>query len=152
MNRLDGADREVPGDRLVIEVDVGSLEAFAGTVESEVDTAMRVRVSELLARYGDGVSFGTGGVSGTVSQARQRCRDCTTAVVRQLLGLVDGAVVLARSARAVAASYTEADALAVASSRVVTESLATLSALDAEAGADVVHPPATVARNRPVAR
>jgi hypothetical protein len=125
-----------------IDVDVSGLERFAGSVESEVNANFRPQASNIMKVHAAGSHFGLGHSSVDVRAARDRHNECLQAAVDQLAGYANAAHILIEAARAVAARYREADALAAANAAEVEQALtaATVRAMQAQAAAAPVTP------------
>jgi hypothetical protein len=98
-----------------IHIDVSGLDAFAASVEAELEANFQPQTVRLMKVYEMGSHFGIGHASTDVAAAQRRHDDCLRAAMNNLVELAKATRVLADAARVVAANYRGADAMAAAS-------------------------------------
>jgi hypothetical protein len=130
------------GPLKAINVDVGALDRFAGSVEAEVTASYTPHAVDLMQVYAVGAHFGLGHASPDVLAARTRYTECLQGAVEQLAGYANAVAILVDAARTVAARYRDTDALAASNALEVGQALsaATHAARDVLAGAGVDPP------------
>jgi hypothetical protein len=122
MPEIDDPSGPMPGIT-VIDVDVSGLDAFAGTVEREVETNFRPQAAGLMKVYEVGSHFGLGHTSADVLASREKHTECLQAAADQLAGYTNAARILVDAAREVAGRYRGSDAFAAANAQEVERAL-----------------------------
>ena len=122
MPRIDDPPGGLPG-LTAVQVDVRGLDAFAGSVEGELQANFQPQATGLMRVYEVGSHFGIGHASSDVHAARVRHTECLQAAVNQLAGYANATQILVEAARTVAARYRDTDALAASNAMEVRKAL-----------------------------
>jgi hypothetical protein len=116
MPEIDESGGMLPGTS-VVHVDVSGLDAFAASIEAELEANFQPQAARLSTVYQKGSHFGVGHASSDVSDARAKHNECLAAAMQNLIELAKATQVLVDAARTVAANYRGADALAAANAQ-----------------------------------
>ena len=128
MPEIDDSGGTPPGTS-AIHIDVSGLDAFAASVEAELDANFQPQAARLTQVYQLGSHFGLGHASGDVKAAQRKHNECLQAAMKNLIELAKATRVLADAARTVAANYRGADAIAAASAHEAMQALHDIAAL-----------------------
>lgn len=152
MPEIDESGGMLPG-MSVIHVDVSGLDAFATSVEAELEANFQPQAARLARIYQQGSHFGVGHASADVAAAQQRHDRCLEAAMKNLIELAEATRVVVDAARTVATNYRGSDALAAANALEAGQAL--LHAAQAGPAAashsvnEAVAPPPTSAKGGP---
>jgi hypothetical protein len=117
---------EIPpeDDTVAITVDVAGLADFSRELRTEIESHLRLYLTELVTAYQAGPGFGRQLTSPNVSAARSHYTDCLLQMISQLTAVGNAGLVLAEAAALIAQRYGDADALAAASVGAVNDAVA----------------------------
>jgi hypothetical protein len=110
-------------DYKAINVHIDGLHSFAGAVEGEVEGNFQPHTARLFNTYASGVPFGADNPSGELHAAKLKYHDCLTSVTETMTGYINASKILVAAIKEAAARYSDADALARASSQDVEQIL-----------------------------
>ena len=113
MPEIDESGGMLPGTS-AIHIDVSGLDAFAASIEAELEANFQPQTARLTTIYQRGSHFGIGHASTDVAAAQQKHNECLQAAMKNLIELARATRVVADAARAVAANYRGSDAMAAA--------------------------------------
>ena len=110
-------------DATVIQVDAGSIDGFAGTIEGQVTANYIPRAARITPAYEWGARFGFANRSAEVKAARDKHTECLRGAIEQLRGFAEASQALVAAARHVAAKYRDSDAFSAATLEEVAQEL-----------------------------
>lgn len=113
MPEIDESGGMLPGTS-AINIDVSGLDAFATSIEAELEANFQPLSARLTTIYQQGSHFGIGHASSDVAAAQHRHNECLRAAMKNLIELAEAARVVVDAARTVAANYRGSDAMAAA--------------------------------------